>query len=546
MDCWIRVDLANDLQEYLLKICSGEITGGEDDSHLSVNFAEVIKAIHGPDGGFNAPSRTKRRSPCWGNIVDLSKPLLKHGIDLNNLFSESQGCIVWNLESSGIFTVGSLRRHIDESSLASEIKEWNWHKLLPRKVNILTWRLAHGWLPTKVNLTKRGIRTNESCVLCHTGTETENHLFAECPVAVEVWSGLRLWWNKLSPLLIDNSDMTKWSKEPNGDKENLQAAVILTYIWVLWSHRNKKTHTNSLESHKGLANEIQSLSHLWISSRIRKRKIEWKDWRLDPQQLIPVQESYHIQGFMMSLKVGCYSTGSPHQFPGEMNTNEASTSGSGKFHTVQPIRDLKSNWEVDLANDLQEYLLKICSGEITGGQMKQHDKPDNTPNQEEETTPGVTPIESDDSFWVSDDIPIDAKNSLDRSKDSNTPLNSHVKPPANLVVLEGDCLDTSGDSGELESYLLATNDLYKDFILLDGCDAITVDEFLSGNDETNKNKNNSRGSSIGSKSRKTFMSPSRRSGGLFMSPNKRSAGKGVDPGQSCNILKLSKLDLTES
>ncbi|KAL4570344.1 hypothetical protein LXL04_025996 [Taraxacum kok-saghyz] len=261
-----------------------------------------------------------------------------------------------------------------------------------------------------------------------------------------------------------------------------------------------------------------------------------------------------------------------------MNTNEASTSGGGKFHTVQPLRDLKSNWEVDLANDLQEYLLKICSGEITGGeddshlsvnfaeaalllqgsiqvysrkveylyslvvhalefisqQSQQHDKPDNTPNQEEETTPGVTPIESDDSFWVSDDIPIDAKNSLDRSKDSNTPLNSHVKPPANLVVLEGDCLDTSGDSGELESYLLATNDLYKDFILLDGCDAITVDEFLSGNDEINKNKNNSRGSSIGSKSRKTFMSPSRRSGGLFMSPNKRSAGKGVDPGQSQN------------
>ncbi|KAL4556625.1 hypothetical protein LXL04_039283 [Taraxacum kok-saghyz] len=443
-----------------------------------------------------------------------------------------------------------------------------------------------------------------------------------------------------------------------------------------------------------------------------------------------------------------------------MNTNEASTSGGGKFHTVQPLRDLKSNWEVDLANDLQEYLLKICSGEITGGeddtalllqgsiqvysrkveylyslvvhalefisqQSQQHDKPDNTPDAEEEN---------------------------DRSKDNNTPLNSHVKPPGNLVVLEGDCLDTSGDNGELESYLIicfecvicwysssssvflyslsfdtacwhsiicytiyahmhtgtahfadhdpigesagpmrrlysrgfigsprelvttavsrghrttpvgigpdvtgpygvsgcaplirefisysgdersdiralrgsgelcdrgvtlwcdvrecyifieqrwrlmvvillaadqyyhmfaynwsvlmsllwttikivrdylediyrdrdtqetidqiisekmqpflkATNDLYKDFILLDGCDAITVDEFLSGNDEINKNKNNSRGSSIGSKSRKTFMSPSRRSGGLFMSPNKRSAGKGVDPGQSQN------------
>lgn len=260
-----------------------------------------------------------------------------------------------------------------------------------------------------------------------------------------------------------------------------------------------------------------------------------------------------------------------------MNTNEASTSGGGKFHTVQPLRDLESNWEVDLANNLQEYLLKICSGEITGGeddghlsvnfaeaalllqgsiqvysrkveylyslvvhalefisqQSQQHDKPETTPGQEEEDGPVVTPSESDDSFWGSDDIPVDAKNSLDISKDRNTPLNSHVKPPANLVVLEGDCLDTSGDSGELESYLLATNDLYKDFILLDACDAVAVDEFLSGNGEINKTKNNSRGSSVGSKGRKTFMSPSRRSGG-FMSPSKRSAGKSIDPGQNQN------------
>lgn len=34
------------------------------------------------------------------------------------------------------------------------------------------------------------------------------------------------------------------------------------------------------------------------------------------------------------------------------------------FHTVHPERDLESNWEVDVAKKLEEYLLKICSGEI--------------------------------------------------------------------------------------------------------------------------------------------------------------------------------------
>lgn len=47
------------------------------------------------------------------------------------------------------------------------------------------------------------------------------------------------------------------------------------------------------------------------------------------------------------------------------DTPESGGSGGG-FHTVHPERNLESNWEVDLAKKLEEYLLKICSGEITG------------------------------------------------------------------------------------------------------------------------------------------------------------------------------------
>lgn len=39
----------------------------------------------------------------------------------------------------------------------------------------------------------------------------------------------------------------------------------------------------------------------------------------------------------------------------------------GRFHTIQPHRDLESNWGVDIAKSLEEYLLKICSGEIDEG-----------------------------------------------------------------------------------------------------------------------------------------------------------------------------------
>ncbi|PWA38230.1 hypothetical protein CTI12_AA583220 [Artemisia annua] len=226
-----------------------------------------------------------------------------------------------------------------------------------------------------------------------------------------------------------------------------------------------------------------------------------------------------------------------------MNDKEASTSdaGAGKIHTVQAHRDLQSNWEVDIANKLQDYLLKICSGEINHDDngllavnfaegCQQHDQPESSSGQAEEQNGSVAaPPESDESFWCSDDIPVDPKNSLDSTNDNNTLLHS-VKPPANLVVLEGDCLDVNGDSGELETYLLATNDLFRDFILLDASDAVTVDEFLGGKETFNKNKSGLKGgSSIGSKSRKSFMSPSKRSGGTVRKP---SAAKTPNPDQN--------------
>lgn len=46
----------------------------------------------------------------------------------------------------------------------------------------------------------------------------------------------------------------------------------------------------------------------------------------------------------------------------QVEANDESNEEGG-FHTLQPIRDSQANFEVDLAKKLEEYLLKICSGE---------------------------------------------------------------------------------------------------------------------------------------------------------------------------------------
>lgn len=58
---------------------------------------------------------------------------------------------------------------------------------------------------------------------------------------------------------------------------------------------------------------------------------------------------------------------------------------------------------------------------------------------------------------------MEAKNTLDDVHDKEDSVRRIPKPPANLLVLEGDCLDSSGDSGELESYLVIFASLYANF-----------------------------------------------------------------------------------
>ncbi|PIA44329.1 hypothetical protein AQUCO_01700137v1 [Aquilegia coerulea] len=225
-----------------------------------------------------------------------------------------------------------------------------------------------------------------------------------------------------------------------------------------------------------------------------------------------------------------------------------------RFHILQPLRDPESNWAVDVAKNLEEYLAKICSGEVIGdddshlsinfaeaalmlqgsvqvysrkveylytlvlhaieflAQKRQPDHTEKTSDQPEGSDSNAVVDDENEPFLGLDDVPVEAKNCLDDGHNKDDASNLFVKPPANLVVLEGDCFDSIGDVGELESYLLATHDLYRDFILLDPCDASAVDKYLM--EGTGGNVAN-RGSSLRlSKTRKSsFQTPTKRSGG---------------------------------
>ncbi|KAB8105621.1 hypothetical protein EE612_039584, partial [Oryza sativa] len=203
-----------------------------------------------------------------------------------------------------------------------------------------------------------------------------------------------------------------------------------------------------------------------------------------------------------------------------------------------------------------EYLLRICSGEISGedgahsvnfaeaalllqgsvqvysrkveylytlvlnaleflSQKKQDQE--NSSAQANESDPSTVPNEEDDVFSGLDDVPVEARTTLDNNIDRDDLLKKIVRPPANLLVFEGDCLDS--DTSELELYLLATCGFFGDFLLLDPCDAPAVSDFLQGKKSAKEDIFAGRGSSARSKSRTN----------VFCSPNGRSGGTGRRP-----------------
>ncbi|PKA46722.1 Condensin-2 complex subunit H2 [Apostasia shenzhenica] len=222
----------------------------------------------------------------------------------------------------------------------------------------------------------------------------------------------------------------------------------------------------------------------------------------------------------------------------------------GRIHFLQPNRDLKSNWEVDLAKKLEEYLLKICAGEVSSDQsvnfaeaalllqgsvqvysrkveylyslvlhaldflsQKRQDQQEKSSTEPVVGVPGVVDEESE-IFLGLDDVPVESKIQLDDGVDRHDFLKHCLKAPASLLVLEGDCLNTTGDANELDSYLLATCDFYGDFLLLDPCDVAGIDSFLENNAVDHVQASNQRDASLRSKTHETS----------FLSPNKSSNG----------------------
>ncbi|GJS89195.1 RNA-directed DNA polymerase, eukaryota [Tanacetum coccineum] len=100
----------------------------------------------------------------------------------------------WDIDTQGELVVSSTRYWLYNLTLPSYSQATRWNTLVPRKVNILFWRVALDRIPTRSNLLMRGINIPDiMCAICGNEIEDKYHVFSSCEVAVCTWRTVFRW-----------------------------------------------------------------------------------------------------------------------------------------------------------------------------------------------------------------------------------------------------------------------------------------------------------------------------------------------------------------
>nr|GEZ04539.1 RNA-directed DNA polymerase, eukaryota [Tanacetum cinerariifolium] len=105
---------------------------------------------------------------------------LNHLLDLlgSVILSNMEDRWVWDLNGDGVFRVKDAHNLLDETFLPKDDVTTRWIKCVPIKVNIFAWKVFLDRLPTRSNLSKRGVAiASLSCPNCNAESEDTTHFF---------------------------------------------------------------------------------------------------------------------------------------------------------------------------------------------------------------------------------------------------------------------------------------------------------------------------------------------------------------------------------
>ncbi|GJV17860.1 RNA-directed DNA polymerase, eukaryota [Tanacetum coccineum] len=126
---------------------------------------------------------------------------------LSSRFQDRWTC---DLSGDGEFKVKVIRNFIDDLFLPSSDVATRWVKFIPIKVNVFSWRARRDRLPTRVNLSRRGVLLDSHlCPLCNAVWDVQ-HVSFDVTWTRVVCGKICRWWDLDWQEICSFSDWDAW------------------------------------------------------------------------------------------------------------------------------------------------------------------------------------------------------------------------------------------------------------------------------------------------------------------------------------------------
>ncbi|XP_077222164.1 uncharacterized protein LOC143856008 [Tasmannia lanceolata] len=182
----------------------------------------------------------------WAHILNQTHLPQLHRILKTGLFSHHNvDRIIWKGNPNGNFTLRSAWNQCRTRWTEVPWFQTVWHRGHIPRCSFTTWQAMHNRLSTRDMLCFLGPQADLSCLLCHAGPESVNHLFFRCCYSAWIWRSI-LWRcgirrKPLKTLILEEN----WIRENFKGEGQATSIVRLSFCMVvssIWRERNSRLY----------------------------------------------------------------------------------------------------------------------------------------------------------------------------------------------------------------------------------------------------------------------------------------------------------------
>nr|GEU34439.1 reverse transcriptase domain, reverse transcriptase zinc-binding domain protein [Tanacetum cinerariifolium] len=154
-----------------------------------------------------------------------------------------------------------------------------------KKINIFIWRSLRDHLPSRWNLSRKGIDViSINCPICDHGIDSAYHTLWVCLLASTVWTRVFNWLDLSPPSISNMLGLYAWidSLYMSSSKKDILEVVCGVTLWSLWSFRNEVIFGTVRPKRSMLFDKIVDYPFRWYSTRSKLSFISWNNWIQNP------------------------------------------------------------------------------------------------------------------------------------------------------------------------------------------------------------------------------------------------------------------------